>query len=101
MSWKRLLGLDRLTRKQENWHSENDGGVVLETAQDVSDIIEANKADYNAGAGFAGDMRHVARIPLVVYDDLMRRGIAQDPARLKAWLNDPDNRLFRSHPGRV
>jgi hypothetical protein len=34
-----------------------------------------------------------------VYYDLKRRGIADDPAALKKWLNDGDNRVFRTREG--
>jgi hypothetical protein len=36
-----------------------------------------------------------------VYYDLKRRGIIDDPAAFRAWMNDPDNRVFRTRPGRV
>ena len=97
----RILASDPITKKTELWHAQTDGGVVIESKQDVTDVIEANKTDFNAQTGFSKDFHHVARIPLVVYEELMRKGIAQDPKRLKAWLNDSDNRAFRSHPGRI
>jgi hypothetical protein len=97
----RLLGFDPITQKTDTWHDEPDGGVVVASEQDVTDIIEQNKEDYNARSGFKGDWHHVARIPLAIYEDLMRKGIADDPARLKKWLDNPDNRAFRSHPGKV
>jgi hypothetical protein len=97
----RILGGDTDIRKIETWHTDPDGGVVIASEQDVTEIIEANKQDIKTNTGFKGDMKHVARIPLVIYEDLKRRGIADDPAKLKAWLNDRDNVLFRTHPGRV
>ncbi len=97
----RILANDPVTRKTELWHAQSDGSAVIETRQDVEDVVEANKADFNAQSGFSGDFHHVARIPLVIYEELMRKGIAQDPQRLKAWLNDSDQRAFRTHPGKV
>jgi hypothetical protein len=38
---------------------------------------------------------------MYIYYDLQRRGILQDEKRLKAWLNDPENRVFRTRPGKV
>jgi len=46
-------------------------------------------------------MARVASIPLNVYYDLKRRGIADDPKAMKKWLNDPDNRVFRTREGTV
>jgi hypothetical protein len=38
---------------------------------------------------------------VVIWEDLVRKGIANDTKKLKAWLNDPDNRAFRTRLGRV
>jgi hypothetical protein len=48
----------------------------------------------------------IASVPLVVIDDLNKKGIMRgfhvvDQARFKEWLNNPDNRAFRTRPGRV
>jgi hypothetical protein len=32
---------------------------------------------------------------------LKKDGIIDDPSAMKRWLNDPDNRFFRTRPGRV
>jgi hypothetical protein len=46
-------------------------------------------------------MHKVASIPMNVYFDLKEKGILDDPAALKRWLNDSDNRFFRTKAGRV
>jgi hypothetical protein len=33
--------------------------------------------------------------------ELKQQGIIDDPKALRRWLNDPDNRYFRTRPGRV
>ena len=48
-----------------------------------------------------GDMTRVASIPLSLYFDLKKKGIADDPVAMKRWLNDPDQRFFRTRPGRL
>ena len=48
-----------------------------------------------------GEGQRVASIPAVIWEDLIRRGIAGDKKKLKAWLNDPDNRAFRTRLGKV
>ena len=47
------------------------------------------------------DMRLVGHIPLVIYNQMMRDGSFNDPAAIKKWLNNPDNKCFRVAPGRV
>lgn len=86
---------------------ESDDGIILETRQDVSQIVEANKRQMNESSGkFEDVITHVARLPLTVIDDLNRRGVMRgfkvlDPTAFKAFLNHPDNRFFRTHPGRI
>jgi hypothetical protein len=86
---------------------ETDDGVILETRQDVSHIIEANKRQYNEASNTYDDViTHVARLPLTVVDDLNRKRVMQglkviDSKAFKAFLNHPDNRFFRTHPGHI
>jgi len=84
-----------------------DDVMILETRQDVTPIIEANKIQV-AGATRKIDnvMTHVARIPYTVIDDLnqkkiMRGFMIEDERAFKQWLNDPDNRVWRTYPGSV
>lgn len=46
-------------------------------------------------------MRRLARVPIALHIDLVRKGIWGNKQRMRAWLNDPDNRFFRSSGGRV
>lgn len=84
-----------------------DDVVVLETKQDVTDIIELNKIQVdNATRKIDNTMTHVARIPFTVIDDLNAKGIMQgfmvkDEKAFKRWLNNPDNRVWRTYPGSV
>ena len=93
--------------KQTLFHSI-DGSDVLEVRQDVSQIIEQNKAQFNAIDERAkwGEFTKIASLPMVVIDDLNKKGIMRgfavmDQKRFKAFLNDPDNRFFRTRPGEV
>jgi hypothetical protein len=95
----RILGGDEITRRTAYWHADSEG-VAIESRQDVEPIIEANKAEQDLYNGSKGD-KLAARIPLVIYEDLVKRGIAGDPKKFKAWLNDRDNRAFRMWQGRV
>jgi hypothetical protein len=86
---------------------ETDDGVILETKQDVSTIIEANKRQFNESDGkFKDVVTHIARLPLTVIDDLNQKGVMQgfrviDDTAFRAFLNHPDNRFFRTHPGHI
>lgn len=89
-------------------HEHADGDGVLETIQDVTDVVENNKANFKErhGERFNDFSTHVARIPTGIYYDLVRKGIIDeknDPEgkRLKKWLNDPDNRAWRTRPGKI
>ena len=84
-----------------------DDVVVLETKQDVTHIIEANKIQVdNATRKIDNVMTHIARLPFTVIDELNKkkimRGFAvQDGRAFKQWLNDADNRVWRTYPGSV
>jgi hypothetical protein len=89
-------------------HFDDDGGLILETKQDVTEIIEGNKKAFNEVTSLDkwGDLTKVARLPLTVVDDLNKKGIMRGFAvvnekEFKVFLNDPDNRFFRTRPGRV
>lgn len=92
-------------------HADGDGGLVIETRQDVGGIIEANKSEYNSHDERARWSNHmfgnkVASIPLTVIDDLNKKGIMRgfhilDEKRFRQWLNERDNRAFRTRPGVV
>lgn len=89
-------------------HDDGEGGLILETKQDVSHIIEGNKKMFNEVTSLDkwGDLTKVARLPLTVIDDLNKKGIMRGFAVLnekefRAFLNHPDNRFFRTRPGKV
>jgi hypothetical protein len=84
--------------------SFEDGGtrIVVKKTQNVQPIIDANTRQRNDFNGTHGrEFVKAASIPNIQVEKLMKKGIWQDPARLKAWLNDPDNRAFRTSTGKV
>lgn len=98
---KRITRADPQGRLEHALWRDDDGNVTAQTLQDIEPILEENLMLRNERSGFKGDQHHVASIPLVVYEQLLKEGIAQDEARFKAWLNDSDNKMFRTHPGKV
>lgn len=101
----RVLEEDAVTGIRRIHHFDPaDGSFTIETQQDVTASVEASKAAYNQfdeRANWKGMWHRVASIPLTVLMDLKRRGIFDDEAAFKKWLNDADNRVFRTRPGRV
>ena len=83
-----------------HYDAETDEAVIQKT-QDVSSIIEANKVEFNAAPERFGEFTKVGSIPLSVYYELERKGILNDQKALAKWLNDPDNRAFRTRPGTI
>jgi len=90
-------------------HADGDGGIVIETKQDVTEIIEANKAQLELDkqrTGHLNEMHHVARIPFTVIDVLNQQGIMKgfnvvDEVGFAKWLNDPDNAVWKVYRGTI
>lgn len=101
---KKLFDYDPETGTTKWWHYDADKDEAkIETVFEVGDIIEANKAQFNSTDERAkwGEWSRVASIPMALFYRLKQQGILDDQAAMKRWLNDPDNRLFRTRPGRV
>jgi len=96
---KRLFSRDAATGISKYWHVTGEGEYVIETVQDSTKILEANKRSYNDVSGKFGNHAKVASIPLSVYYELKKQGIADDPTALKKWLNQSDNEAFRTRSG--
>lgn len=100
----RVLSSDPVTKQAKVMHySDHDDTYVIAEHQNADAILEANLAQRNSYRGKWeqhgewGD--HYARIPAVVYGDLLRKGIAKDEKRFRKWLDDRDNLPFRLRPG--
>ena len=97
--------------RQTAVHADGEGGIVIQTRQDVSDIVEQNKKEYNSydeRARWSDQLfgNKVASIPMTVIDDLNKVGIMRgfavlDDKRFASWLNDPMNRAWRTRTGVV
>ena len=89
----------------EQWYVSDpmEGIFRLETVQNVTPYLEAAKASFNNTDERArwGEWTKVATIPLSVLQHLKQQGIADDPKKMKRWLNAPETRYFRTRPGRV
>jgi hypothetical protein len=88
---------------------DGDGGIVIETKQDVTEIIEANKQQLffdQQRTGGLNELHHVARIPFTVIDELNKKGVMKgfvvvDDVGFANWLNDPDNAAWKTYKGTI
>jgi hypothetical protein len=99
----RVVAVDKDSGFEQVMHVDNDtGAITLHNRQDVTAIVEHNKRLFNANeSGWKGDFHKVASIPLSLYYELQRKGILNDEKALKKWLQDPDNRVFRTKHGSI
>ena len=94
---KRTIIDHKLGYKHE--FATEDDKVVYHTTQDVQPVLEhVKQLSYNKPGK---DLRHVAEVPMVIYQQMIRDGSINDKKALKKWLNDPDNRPFRTWKGRI
>ena len=90
--------------KRTVWARSNpDGSTEYRTDYVVDPTIEANKAARNSARdGWQGDWHRVASVPLGVYYDQLNQAVLQDDmAYVNRFLNDSDNRAFRTKDGRL
>lgn len=77
--------------------------VVIDNVYDIENVIELAKARNAAVDERArwNSWSHVAYIPTPIAMEMLQRGVLFDDDYITHWLNDPDNRVFRTRPGRV
>lgn len=99
MPTKRTL-IDRKTGLTSEFITEDDKHIA-HTTQDVQPVIEHVRNLRDNTIKHGKDMRHVAEVPMVIWQKALREGWSQDPAKWKQWLNDPDNKVFRTWQGKL
>lgn len=107
--YSRLFDEDPLTGSRTIFHHDGEN-ITFETINDFTDLVEANKASMNVfdeRARFKNDLNRVASIPLEILFELKRKGVlgdnfmVLDQKAFKRWINDSDNKAFRTRPGVV
>lgn len=105
---RRFFDANPMLGHVEYFHYDPDtDGFAIETVADVEPLIEMNKYLSNNAPLRWGEWSHVASLPSVIVTDLINQGILAGPgkvadqARFTKWLNDRDNRLFRTRHGRL
>lgn len=95
---------DPLTAQSRIFHFDYETDrVIMESQQDITDLVEVNKAEFNLHDERTpyNEMHKVASIPMPVMMELHRKGILEDEKAFRKWLDDPDNKVFRTRPGRL
>ena len=106
---KRYLYTSPRDRKEIVMHQHNDGTMHIEQRQEFGDLLKINKQmanDYRPGSMIGNTQRHaqhVAEIPNVVYNHLLEKfgPMRENQKAWKAWLNDHQNRAFRTGGGNL
>jgi len=105
---KRPLKIDTTTGIEAYLHQNSDGTTHVEQRQNFKPLMELNKQmsndwQYGQLRGSQRHMAHVAEIPNVLYNELVRKlgRPADNPKGWKQWLNDNENRAFRTGGGYV
>lgn len=106
-----IFDRDPLTRSLQRFHYDfSNDQVVIQDTQDVTALVEANKEVRNNPAlqpSKKSELRRVASIPMNIWQHLRttweRQGLGWEERQeaMKRWLNDPDNRAFRTDTSRV
>lgn len=101
---RRRIEYDPITKVDQTFEMHPDGSFTIGDEQDIEPILQHNldlRNLHDQRAPWTGDMHHVASIPDVIMNDLIRSGMARDEKAMKKWLNDPANLPFRTRPGKV
>jgi hypothetical protein len=87
---------------KENLRTElvtEDETIKAITTQDITKTLKYVKdlGEYSPG----NDLRHVAEVPIVIYEKAVLEGWANDMSAWKKWLNSPENKPFRTWQGKI
>ena len=98
-----LFDYDVQTGRQVWALHNDDGSTTYRTDYPVQPTIDINTAQRNLAQNhWQGDMHQIASIPLNVYYDQLAEASKQgDEKYLSKWLNDSDNRAWRTKEGNV
>jgi hypothetical protein len=97
------LCYDPVTRKLTTFMEDEQGGFFVNTETVVDELVEENKAAFNGSEGKRwGDGKVVASIDMPTYfQKIVPAKQAGDDAYIKRFLNDSDNRAYRTFKGTI
>lgn len=87
-------------------HADGEGGIIIETKQDVTDIlkeVEQIREEDKARTGHLKDFHHVGKIPFTVIDEMNKKGIMRgftiiDDAEFAKWMNG-EGQVWKTYRG--
>lgn len=104
----RIFSLDAATKTIEKFHyDEETGKFHIESKQEVSDLIDANREHKAAGVNKKAFQRLAARVPenIYWYWQMKWRHEGRSSAEImemwKKFLNDPEHKDFKTIEGRI
>jgi hypothetical protein len=74
--------------------------LTIHTAMDVEAVLDSIARDREIFS-HTGPTKVAARLPMIVVEDLQRRGIYDDEDAFKAWLNSIEAAPWRIWKGRL
>lgn len=88
-------------------HADGEGGIVIETKQDVTDILKEVEQIRDADKSRTGhlkDFHHVGKIPFTVIDEMNKKGIMRgfaiiDDAEFAKWMNSEEGQVWKTYRG--
>lgn len=94
-----VLSNDTLTGTMQKMHVTPDQRLVFETTCDLGRLPDYNAEQRNAVSNNEklGDMVKVASLPMMVYLDLVQRGILNDRTEMRKWLASDEAFAYRTH----
>jgi hypothetical protein len=100
VSQQRLLYRDRDgVRRALVFDDERPADVSVHTSQDVEPVLDGIARDRELMPH--GENKLAARLPMIVVEDLIKRGIYDDESAFKKWLNGPEAEPWRIWKGRL
>ena len=87
-------------KKTMIWDDEDPSQVTIKTEQDIGEIVDRIARDRDLSSGRrAGDQEPTHRLPVIVWEDLKKKGIADDDDAFRKWLNSSEATPWRIWPG--
>jgi len=96
----RLVRRDPITGKEVWCHFQTDGGFVFE---EKTPVHKARESRVDLRGNTQKHFQKIAEVPLPLYHQLWQKfgDPKHNPTDWNRWLNDPDNRHFRTNTLKV
>jgi len=93
------LGTDTFSGTTTKMHITHDGIMHFEDSVSIDAIAEQAKQERNESSrtSKSGDMVKVASLPMMVYLDLVKRGILRDKTEMRKWLASDEALPYKTH----